>query len=55
MIEQYGVFNLHGDGFAAHAVFLVDRDGAIRWKHISRTTYDTPSTVDVIERAKALS
>ena len=55
VIEQYGVYDIHGDGFAAHAVFLVDRDGVIRWKHISRTTYDTPSTADVIERAKALS
>ena len=54
VIEQYGVFDLHGDGVAAHSVFVVDRDGVIRWEHISRSTYDVPSTTGVIERARAV-
>lgn len=54
VIEQYGVYDLHGDGFAAHAVFIVDRDGVLRWKYISGSTYDVPSTADVIERARAV-
>ena len=54
VIEQYGVFDLHGDGVAAHSVFVVDRDGVIRWEHISGSTYDVPSTARVIERARAV-
>ena len=54
VIEQYGVYDLHGDGFAAHAIFLVDRDGAVRWQYVSKSTYDVPSTADVVDRAKAL-
>ena len=54
VIEQYGVYDLHGDGFAAHSVFLIDRDGVVQWKYVSRSTYDVPSTADVIRRAKAL-
>ena len=54
VIEQYGVFDLHGDGVAAHSVFVVDRDGVIRWEHISKSTYDVPSTTGVIERARAV-
>ena len=54
VIEQYGVYDLHGDGFAAHSVFIVDWDGVLRWKYISGSTYDVPSTADVIERARAV-
>ena len=54
VIEQYGVYDLHGDGFAAHAVFIVDRDGVLRWEYVSGSTYDVPSTERVIERARAV-
>ena len=54
VIEQYGVYNLHGDGFAAHSVFVIDRDGVIQWRYISGSTYDTPPTADVIGRARGL-
>ena len=54
VIEQYGVYDLHGDGFAAHSIFIVDRDGVLRWEYVSRSTYDVPSTADVVERARAL-
>ena len=54
VIEQYGVYNLHGDGFAAHSIFIVDRDGVLRWKYISGSTYDVPPTARVIEQARAL-
>ena len=54
VIEQYGVYDLHGDGFAAHAIFIVDRDGVLRWEYVSGSTYDVPSTERVIERARAV-
>ena len=54
VIEQYGVYDLHGDGFAAHSVFIVDRDGVLRWKYVSGSTYDVPPTARVIEQAKAV-
>ena len=54
VIEQYGVYDLHGDGVAAHSIFIVDRDGVLRWKYISGSTYDVPSTARVIEQARAV-
>ena len=54
VIEQYGVYNLHGDGVAAHSIFIVDRDGVLRWEYVSGSTYDVPSTARVIERARAV-
>ena len=54
VIEQYGVYDLHGDGFAAHSIFIVDRDGVLRWEYVSKSTYDTPATAHVIERARAV-
>ena len=54
VIEQYGVYDLHGDGFAAHSIFIVDRDGVLRWKYISGSTYDVPSTARVVEQARAV-
>ena len=37
--EEYNVYNLHGDGLASPAVFIINPQGAITWKYISTTPY----------------
>lgn len=32
--KQYEVFNLHGDGLASAAVFIIGKDGQLKWKEI---------------------
>ena len=56
VIEAYGVFNLHNNGYAAPATFVIDKQGNIRWEYIGRTSYtDRPSNSQVIEQLEKLS
>lgn len=32
--EAYGVYNVLGDNLAAPAVFIIDTDGHILWRHV---------------------
>jgi len=34
--EEYGVFDLFGDGLASASVFIIDRDGQVVWKDIGK-------------------
>lgn len=46
--EAYGVYNLPGGmgEFSAHSMFLIDKEGRIRWKEISvPEMYVQPETV----------
>ena len=45
--EAYGVYNLHDDGVAGPAVFIVDTDRRIVWRHIAKNTSD-PAFIDMI-------
>ena len=45
----YDVFNLHGDGLAAPAVFIVDQDGAIAYEYIG-TNYRQRVSADTVIR-----
>ena len=56
VIEAYGVYNLHNNGYAAPATFLIDKQGNIRWTYIGRTSYtDRPSNAQIIKRLQELS
>jgi peroxiredoxin len=46
--DQYGVFNLLGDGVAAPAVFVIDPGGRIVWSYIGRSATDRPSVDDIV-------
>lgn len=46
--RRYGVFNRLGDGLAAPAVFIIDRQGYIRWKYISSSITDRPGAGKVM-------
>ena len=56
VIEAYGVFNLHNNGYAAPATFVIDKQGSIRWEYIGRTSYtDRPSNAQIIQQLRELS
>lgn len=48
--EAYGVYNLLGDQLAAPAVFVIDRDGRMRWSYIGQSSQDRPSAADILTR-----
>ena len=41
--QRYGVFNLLGDGLAAPAIFIIDKQGLLRWQHVSQGATDRPT------------
>lgn len=48
--EAYGVYNLLGDGLATPAVFVVDTDGRIVWRHVfGRDPGDRPGAQAILE------
>lgn len=46
--QQYGVFNLHGDGLASTAMFIYDRDGTLVWESVGSKYFDTVPSKTVI-------
>lgn len=46
--REYGIFDLHGDGVAAPATFVLDKQGEIVAYHVSRDVTDRPSTESVL-------
>lgn len=45
--EQYGVYNLLGDGLAAPAVFVL-QDGRILWSRVGQNSTDRPSVDEIL-------
>ena len=54
VVKEYQVFDLLHDGRAAPAVFLLDKDGNIRWEYIARSKSDRPSNSEIIRRLRGL-
>ena len=54
VVRRYGVYNLLGDGLATASTFVIDRDGLIRWKYVSRTIGDRPSTAEVLRQLRSI-
>ena len=46
--REYGVFDLHADGVAAPATFILDQSGEIVAYHVGRDITDRPSTEGVL-------
>ena len=46
--REYGVFDLHGDGVAAPATFILNKSGEIVAYHVGRDITDRPSTEGVL-------
>ncbi len=54
VVKEYQVFDLLHDGVATPAVFLLDKDGSIRWEYIGRSKSDRPSNSEIIRRLREL-
>ena len=54
VVEQYGVYNLLRDGLAAPAVFIIDKQGVIRYKYVGMTIGDRPRPSEVIAQLRLL-
>ncbi|MGQ9890010.1 MAG: redoxin domain-containing protein, partial [Aggregatilineales bacterium] len=48
--EAFGVYNRLGDGLAAPAVFVIDREGSIAWSYIGQSASDYPSPEAILEQ-----
>ncbi len=54
VVDQYGVYNLLGDGMATPSVFVIDREGFIRWSYVGTDTTDRPDNETILEQLSAL-
>ena len=55
VVRRYGVYDLLGDELAAPSVFVIDKEGSIRWRYIGRSIIDRPSMTHIVERLKAVA
>jgi peroxiredoxin len=46
--EAYGIYNLLEDGYAAPAVFVIDRHGTILWSYVGQTAADRPTVQEIL-------
>ena len=53
--KAYDVYNLHNDGVAAPAVFIVDKDGKIAFEYIGKDIGDRPDSEVVLAELKKLN
>ena len=52
--EQYGVFNLFGDGLASASVFLIDTNGKIAWQSVGLNYTHQVDAEEIIEQVEKL-
>ncbi len=53
-VKEYGVFDLNGDGVAAPATFVLDKQGKVRWQYVGRSRTDRPANQRIIEELQKL-
>ena len=52
--RDYGVFDLHGDGVAAPATFIIDPNGEIAALHVGRDITDRPTPEQILAEVDRL-
>lgn len=52
--ENYGVFNLFGDGLASASIFLIDESGQIVWKSIGVNYRHQVEAAEIIKQVNKL-
>ena len=52
-IRAYDVLHPE-EGIARPSVFVLDRDGMVRWKYVGMSAADRPAIVDVLAQLRAL-
>jgi len=55
VVDLYGVYNLLGDSLATPSVFVIDRDGVIRWKYVGQSSSDRPTNEMILEQVRLAS
>ncbi len=53
--EAYNVYDLHNDGVAAPAVFIIDKNGNIAYEYIGKDIGDRPDTAIIVEELQKLN
>lgn len=46
--EAFGVYELLSSGYAGPAVFVIDTDGSIVWRHLAKDRYDRPTAAEIL-------
>ena len=52
--RAYGIFDIHGDGVAAPATFIVDPNGEIAALHLGRDITDRPAPEQILAEVDRL-
>ena len=52
--QEYGVFNLFGDGLASASMFLIDKQGEVAWKSIGENYTHQVDPAEIIEQVEKL-
>ena len=53
--NDYEVYDLHNDGVAAPAVFIIDKNGNITYKYIGKDIADRPDTAIILTELQKLN
>ena len=54
VIGQYGVYDTLNDGYATPSIFVIDKNGDVRWKYVGRHYNDRPTNAQIIAQLEAL-
>lgn len=54
VLEEFGVFNLFGDGLASASVFLIDTNGEIVWQSVGLNSTHQVDAEEIIEQVEKL-
>ena len=52
--RDYNVYDLHNDGVAAPAVFIVDKNGNIAYQNIGKDIADRPDTAAILRELERI-
>lgn len=53
--NDYNVYDLHNDGVAAPAVFIINKQGDITFEYIGKDIADRPDTTIILEELEKLN
>jgi peroxiredoxin len=53
-IKRFGVYDTLNGGYATPSVFVIDKNGDVRWEYVGRHYNDRPTNQQVIAQLEAL-
>jgi len=54
VIDSYGIYDTLNDGYATPSVFIIDKNGDVRWKYIGRHYNDRPTNQRITAQLELL-